>query len=69
MADRAAMKAHPTPEQAQAMEYVAAAEDGEAAVVPDIPVSTATRKISKAAIIGAGTMGGGITIVTISAFR
>ncbi|MGA7612852.1 MAG: 3-hydroxyacyl-CoA dehydrogenase NAD-binding domain-containing protein, partial [Xanthobacteraceae bacterium] len=43
------------------MEYVAAAER-EAAIIPDIPASTATRKISKAAIIGAGTMGGGIAM-------
>ncbi|MGA7611598.1 MAG: 3-hydroxyacyl-CoA dehydrogenase NAD-binding domain-containing protein, partial [Xanthobacteraceae bacterium] len=50
-----------TPEQARAMEYVAAAER-EAAIIPDIPASTATRKIGKAAIIGAGTMGGGIAM-------
>ena len=61
MADRAEIEAHPSPEQARAMEYVAAAER-EAAIIPDIPASTATRKIGKAAIIGAGTMGGGIAI-------
>ena len=61
MADRAEIETHPTPEQARAMEYVAAAER-EAAIIPDIPASTATRKIGKAAIIGAGTMGGGIAM-------
>ena len=43
------------------MEYVAAAER-EAANIPDIPASTATRKIGKAEGIGAGTMGGGIAM-------
>ena len=61
MADRAEIEAHPTPEQTRAMEYVAAAER-EAAIIPDIPASTTTRKIGKAAIIGAGTMGGGIAM-------
>ncbi|HYL90708.1 MAG TPA: 3-hydroxyacyl-CoA dehydrogenase NAD-binding domain-containing protein [Burkholderiales bacterium] len=30
--------------------------------IPDVPESTATREIGKAAVIGAGTMGGGITM-------
>ncbi len=34
----------------------------EAAKIPDIPASVATRSIKKAAVIGAGTMGGGIAM-------
>jgi 3-hydroxyacyl-CoA dehydrogenase len=34
----------------------------EAAKIPDVPADTPTRDIRKAAVIGAGTMGGGITM-------
>ena len=34
----------------------------EAAKIPDVPADTPTREIKKAAVIGAGTMGGGIAM-------
>jgi len=46
-------------ERELALKYVAFAEK-EAARIPDIAESTPTRPIAKAAVIGAGTMGGGI---------
>jgi len=39
----------------------------EAAKIPDVPADTPTRDIRKAAVIGAGTMGGGITMNFASA--
>src|SRR5690606_5537435 len=38
-----------------------------AAKIPDVPDSTPTRPIARAAVIGAGTMGGGITMNFINA--
>jgi len=35
--------------------------------IPDVPEDTPTRKIEKAAVIGAGTMGGGITMCLVNA--
>ncbi len=35
--------------------------------IPDVPEDTPTRKIEKAAVIGAGTMGGGITMSLVNA--
>ncbi len=39
----------------------------EVAKIPDIPKDTPTREISKAAVVGAGTMGGGIAMVYANA--
>src|SRR5262245_57389022 len=47
--------------ESQAQRYFFFAER-EAAKIPDIPANTATRQIKKAAVIGAGTMGGGIAM-------
>ncbi|PRZ40450.1 short chain enoyl-CoA hydratase /3-hydroxyacyl-CoA dehydrogenase [Antricoccus suffuscus] len=41
--------------------------DREAAKVADVPKDTPLRKVEKVAIIGAGTMGGGITMVFVNA--
>jgi 3-hydroxyacyl-CoA dehydrogenase len=41
--------------------------DREAAKVPDVPRDTAVRKIERAAVIGAGTMGGGIAMAYANA--
>src|SRR6201998_4417939 len=48
-------------EKAAALEHVRQAE---AAVwtIPDVPAGTALRPIARAAIVGAGTMGGGIAM-------
>jgi len=35
--------------------------------IPDVPEDTATREVKKAAVIGAGTMGGGITMSFVNA--
>jgi 3-hydroxyacyl-CoA dehydrogenase len=48
-------------ERERALKHVAFAEK-EAARIPDIAESTPTRPIAKAAVIGAGTMGGGIAM-------
>jgi 3-hydroxyacyl-CoA dehydrogenase len=45
----------------QALAHVRAAEEA-AAHIPGIPVDTATRPVESAAVIGAGTMGGGIAM-------
>jgi 3-hydroxyacyl-CoA dehydrogenase len=47
--------------ESQAQRYFFFAER-EAAKIPDIPAATPTRPIKKAAVIGAGTMGGGIAM-------
>jgi 3-hydroxyacyl-CoA dehydrogenase len=47
--------------ESKAQRYVFFAER-EAAKVPDVPADTPTREIRKAAVIGAGTMGGGIAM-------
>lgn len=48
-------------ERERALKYVVFAEK-EAARIPDVAESTPTRPIAKAAVIGAGTMGGGIAM-------
>jgi len=48
-------------EETGALKYVFWAER-EAAKVPDVPRDTAAKKIASAAVIGAGTMGGGIAM-------
>jgi 3-hydroxyacyl-CoA dehydrogenase len=48
-------------ERSKALRYLFFAER-EAAHIPGIPTGTGTRPIAKAAVIGAGTMGGGIAI-------
>jgi 3-hydroxyacyl-CoA dehydrogenase len=48
-------------EETKALKYVFWAER-EAAKVPDVPRDTPTKKIASAAVIGAGTMGGGIAM-------
>jgi len=50
----------------QAQRYLFFAER-EAARIPDVPKDTPVRDISKVAVIGAGTMGGGITMNFINA--
>jgi 3-hydroxyacyl-CoA dehydrogenase len=52
--------------QSKAQRYVFFAER-QAAKVADIPVDTPTRKIAKVGVIGAGTMGGGISMNFLSA--
>lgn len=52
--------------ESKALRYVSAAERT-AAKVPDVPSSTAKREIKTAAVLGAGTMGGGITMCFASA--
>jgi 3-hydroxyacyl-CoA dehydrogenase len=52
--------------QSKAQRYVFFAER-QAAKVADIPADTPTRKIAKVAVIGAGTMGGGISMNFLSA--
>ena len=47
--------------ESKAQRYVFFAER-EAAKIPDVPADTPTREIRKAAVIGAGTMGGGIAM-------
>ena len=47
--------------ESKAQRYVFFAER-EAAKIPDVPAGTPTREIRKAAVIGAGTMGGGIAM-------
>ena len=39
----------------------------EVAKIPDVPEDTATREVRRAAVIGAGTMGGGITMSFVNA--
>src|SRR5262249_37672781 len=48
-------------DQSKAQRHIFFAER-EAAKVPDIPASTKPREIKRAAVIGAGTMGGGISM-------
>src|SRR5437764_13426089 len=48
-------------EQSKAQRYVFFAER-EAAKVPGLPLGTRPREIARAAVIGAGTMGGGIAM-------
>jgi 3-hydroxyacyl-CoA dehydrogenase len=52
--------------QSKAQRYVFFAER-QAAKVADIPADTPTRKIAKVGVIGAGTMGGGISMNFLSA--
>jgi 3-hydroxyacyl-CoA dehydrogenase len=47
--------------EAKALEYVTRAE-GATGTLPDIPAGTAAREVSSVAVIGAGTMGGGIAM-------
>ena len=47
--------------ESKAVRYVSVAERT-AAKIPDVPADTPRRKIASAAVIGAGTMGGGITM-------
>jgi 3-hydroxyacyl-CoA dehydrogenase len=54
-----------TPES-RALRHVFAAERA-AAKVPDVPADTALRTIAKVGVIGAGTMGGGITMNFLNA--
>ncbi|MDO9234594.1 MAG: 3-hydroxyacyl-CoA dehydrogenase NAD-binding domain-containing protein [Aquabacterium sp.] len=55
-----------TSEQAQALRHAFFAERA-ASKIPDVPDSTVTRPINKVAVIGAGTMGGGITMCFLNA--
>jgi 3-hydroxyacyl-CoA dehydrogenase len=50
-----------TSPESKAQRYFFFAER-EAAKIPDVPADTATRQIAKVAVIGAGTMGGGIAM-------
>ena len=52
--------------QSRALRHAFFAERA-AARIADVPASTATREIRKAAVIGAGTMGGGIAICFLNA--
>lgn len=52
--------------QSRALRHAFFAERA-AARIPDMPAATPTREIKKAAIIGAGTMGGGIAITFLNA--
>jgi 3-hydroxyacyl-CoA dehydrogenase len=52
--------------QAAALQYVFFAER-EAAKIPDVPKDTPLRKIEKVGILGAGTMGGGISMAFANA--
>lgn len=52
--------------ESRAMRYLFFAER-EAAKVPDVPKSAATRPIERAAVVGAGTMGGGIAMAYANA--
>ncbi len=52
--------------ESKALRYVSAAERT-AAKVPDVPADTPKRAIKTAAVLGAGTMGGGITMCFASA--
>ena len=54
-----------TPES-KALRHVFFAER-EAAKIPDVSEATAVRKIKRAAIVGAGTMGGGIAMAVVNA--
>ncbi len=47
--------------ESKAVRYVSAAERN-AAKIPDVPAATTKREIRTAAVMGAGTMGGGITM-------
>jgi 3-hydroxyacyl-CoA dehydrogenase len=55
-----------TSEQAQALRHAFFGERA-ASKIPDVPDSTPTRAIDKVAVIGAGTMGGGITMCFLNA--
>jgi 3-hydroxyacyl-CoA dehydrogenase len=55
-----------TSEQAQALRHAFFGERA-ASKIPDVPDSTPTRPIDKVAVIGAGTMGGGITMCFLNA--
>jgi len=50
-----------TTNQDHADAYIALAKQ-RAALIPDIPTATALRPIHRVAVIGAGTMGGGIAM-------
>ena len=52
--------------QAKAMQHAFFGERA-ASKIPDVPESTPARKIEKVAVIGAGTMGGGITMCFLNA--
>ncbi|WP_290873869.1 3-hydroxyacyl-CoA dehydrogenase NAD-binding domain-containing protein [Aquabacterium sp.] len=52
--------------QARAMQHAFFGERA-ASKIPDVPDATPTRKIEKVAVIGAGTMGGGITMCFLNA--
>ena len=54
-----------TPES-RALRHVFAAERA-ASKIPDVPADTALRTIAKVGVIGAGTMGGGITMALLNA--
>jgi 3-hydroxyacyl-CoA dehydrogenase len=53
-------------EQAKALRYVFFATR-EAAKIPDVPADTPTRDVKKVGVIGAGTMGGGISMNFLNA--
>ena len=55
-----------TGDQSKALRYVFFAER-EAAKIPDVPADTPTRPIKKVGMIGAGTMGGGISMNFLNA--
>ncbi len=52
--------------QSKAQRYIAFAER-ESAKIPDVPADTPTKEIKTAAVIGAGTMGGGIAMTFANA--
>ena len=51
--------------ESKAMRHIFFAER-QTSKIPDVPEGTPTRKIEKAAVIGAGTMGGGITMSLVN---
>ena len=55
-----------TGDQSRALRYVFFAER-EAAKIPDVPADTPTRPVNKVGVIGAGTMGGGISMNFLNA--
>ena len=55
-----------TSDQARALRHAFFGERS-AAKIPDVPADTPLRKIDKVAVIGAGTMGGGITMCFLNA--
>jgi 3-hydroxyacyl-CoA dehydrogenase len=60
-AERVLFMACVTGEQSKAQRYAFFAER-EAAKIPDMPVGTKPRSVARVAVIGAGTMGGGISM-------